>query len=262
MESGEQQAYIITGTSRGLGKALAKSALKSGAWVVGLNRTEPRDGDVDQAKNGKDWARYAHFFVDLSDPFRVEQAVENAMKFLQDRSIERLILVLNAATEGPTGALVHLSTPDVVASLNVNLVSNLLLISSFKRRIKDFPSKVVIMFISSGVTTVHIPGLEIYSVAKKSMEYVIEMYFKDDQYFDPDKETTISYQIIYPGIVDTDMQKRIRSPESRLPESTKNIFTEYNSQKRLVQASQVADKILKVSKEKGNQSFVRLSVEP
>lgn len=69
----DQKIWLITGVSRGLGKALAQAVLDKGDIVIGITRNGKADinGDSNNLKL---------FGLELSDPVQIRQKVEAAYK--------------------------------------------------------------------------------------------------------------------------------------------------------------------------------------
>lgn len=102
---------IVTGASRGIGRACAEVLLREGATVVGCSREQPTAPPDDP--------HYSHRIVDVADPDQVEALVaETVQRF------GRLdILVNNAGTHPPTRPIDDVTTADFEALLRLNLTS-------------------------------------------------------------------------------------------------------------------------------------------
>ena len=107
----EDRVAIVTGASRGIGRACAEVLLREGAWVVGCSREVPA--------TPPDGPRYLHRTVDVADPDQVEAFVGEV--------IERFgtldVLVNNAGTHPRTQVIDGVTTADFEALLALNLTS-------------------------------------------------------------------------------------------------------------------------------------------
>jgi 3-oxoacyl-[acyl-carrier protein] reductase len=105
----DKGSVLITGTSRGLGKALAEKFLKEGLTVYGCSRQASSIGHQN----------YKHFTVDVSD----ESAVVAMLKQIASLKVPVNLLINNAGlTQASLGILTRgVSAQDI---LNVNLLGN------------------------------------------------------------------------------------------------------------------------------------------
>jgi 3-oxoacyl-[acyl-carrier protein] reductase len=105
----DKGSVLITGTSRGLGKALAEEFLKEGLTVYGCSRQASSIGHQN----------YCHFTVDVSD----ESEVVLMLKQIASLKMHVNLLINNAGlTQASLGILTRgVSAQDI---LNVNLLGN------------------------------------------------------------------------------------------------------------------------------------------
>jgi benzil reductase ((S)-benzoin forming) len=165
---------IITGTRRGLGKAL-KQQFESFGWrVAELNRPM-----FDLAAIDTD---------ELAEHFRS----------LDSDDLGRIVFVNNAATQliAPAAAL---KAEDVRHETTINITSPIIAISAFLRH---FP-KGEVANVTSGAATKGFPHWSLYCAAKAALEgYVRAIEAEGVRVFN-----------LNPGIIDTDMQSAIRRSE-------------------------------------------------
>ena len=88
--------FLITGTSRGIGEALAQKLLEKGNTVLGVAR-----GRSDVLKSTK----YHHLSFDLADTSRISQIIEKVDEVIDNQRFDFLCLVNNASAIEPLGAI-------------------------------------------------------------------------------------------------------------------------------------------------------------
>ena len=88
-------ASIITGVSRGLGKALAASLLERGYTVLGVGRSS-----APELKGSYEFVRF-----DLAQADEADERLTAAFTGLASRKPESVCLINNAALAAPVGTL-------------------------------------------------------------------------------------------------------------------------------------------------------------
>jgi benzil reductase ((S)-benzoin forming) len=162
---------IVTGTTRGLGRALKQQFEGAGWHTAELNRPA----------------------FDLS-ALDVER-LANMLQSFNSGDLERVVFVNNAATQ-LIGAADTLKAEDIAREITVNITSPLIAISTFLRH---FPRGEVAN-ISSSAATKAIPHWSLYSAAKAALESYLRVI---------ESEGARVFNL-NPGVVDTDMQAGIR----------------------------------------------------
>jgi benzil reductase ((S)-benzoin forming) len=85
--------YIITGTSRGIGEALAEMLLEDGQYVVGISRGI--SAVLTKYEN------YTHYLFDLGETDQIEQLLTNILGQIGSKEKEMICLFNNAAMLEP-----------------------------------------------------------------------------------------------------------------------------------------------------------------
>lgn len=127
--SAASKGYLITGASRGLGRALAAQALQ-GARVVCVARQEP-EGLRAMAERGP--GEYEFVGLDLSETDTVLAQVDRLWQYFAGRIWDGLYLINNAATNQPVGRAERGSAVELVRAVDLNLTAVMLLTNSFIR---------------------------------------------------------------------------------------------------------------------------------
>ncbi|HEY1328947.1 MAG TPA: SDR family NAD(P)-dependent oxidoreductase [Casimicrobiaceae bacterium] len=219
---------IVSGTSRGLGEALAADLLARGWEVIGIARHDARPLAHE---------RYRFVRADLADAADVDAALEGAFARAAARYPSHAVLVNNAAMAGPTGVLGKLSSDDITRAMLVNLAAPAALANLFCRTFVDAACDRRIINVSSGAAESTIPGLGAYSVAKAGLEMLTRMLAADH------RESTLRAITLRPGIIDTEMQVEARSQPRELFPSV-DLFVGFHDSGQLVPPATVARKTI------------------
>jgi len=214
--------FFITGTSSGIGKALAEKALNDGHRVVGISR-----------RNNISHNNYKHLSYDLSD-------LENYQKinFSVNKEAEEVILVNNAGTLGDVKPVGRLDPAAIERAYQINVVAPSVLCKLLISQLPEKKKKII--NISSGAGQYPVPGWSTYCASKAAIDLFTRVLVKDY----PEVEAWA----IAPGIVDTEMQGEIRQLEEQdFPEV--NRFKEYKQKGELTSPEEVAQKLMAVVEE-------------
>jgi benzil reductase ((S)-benzoin forming) len=177
---------IITGVSRGLGRALVELFLEKGHEVMGIGRTT----DIVHPN-------YRFTPCDLSNPNEIGN-----INFPQSSEI---LLVNNAGIIGQVRRLSDQDAPDCEEVMNVNALAPMLLAQLL---LKQMPasSTVTIVNISSGASSRAIPGWASYCASKAALDRFSETLYLEEV----EKGRNIRVYSLSPGVIDTPMQEKIR----------------------------------------------------
>lgn len=162
---------IITGTSRGLGRALKQEFERIGWRVAELNRPE--------------------FDLSAIDVEKLDSTFES----LRSDHLDRAVFINNAATQVIAAAESFAAT-EISREITVNVTSPIIAITTFLRRFPDGE----IANVTSGAATKGIPHWSLYCAAKAALEgYIRAIEAEGRRVFN-----------LNPGVIDTDMQAAIR----------------------------------------------------
>jgi benzil reductase ((S)-benzoin forming) len=186
--------YYITGTSRGLGKALAEELLRgNGNRVFGIGRNCTLDHD-----------RYHHVHLDLSIPENVRE-----FKFQLPKGTRCAVLINNAGVVDPVAPVGRIDNQSLAASFTVNLISPAMLMNNFIRHTQRSRARRMIINISSGAARHTVDSWAVYCAAKAGLDMFSEVLHSEQPIHRPKHPVRIFS--IAPGVVDTDMQAQIRA---------------------------------------------------
>lgn len=185
--------YFITGTSRGIGKALAELLLEdSESHVTGISRS-----------CSISHRNYKHFSVDLSNP---EEA--NSFIFETEPDAKAVFLINNSAVLGEIEPLGKISAESIIRSYNVNLVSPTILMNNFVRSFQDTGIKKQILNVSSGAGRNAVDGWTTYCATKAGLDMVSRVLHAEQSFI---IDNPIKIHSVAPGVIDTNMQDEIRA---------------------------------------------------
>lgn len=192
---------IVTGTSRGIGRATVDALLARGFDVVGVSRSRP---------DGVDDTRYSHVACDLSDLAAVERTFEVGLsEQLAGRG--RIGLVNNAAIlDCESVASATLARLD--ASLRVNVVVPIFLHGWLCRRAPT-DAKLRIIDVSSGVAFVPYPGWSAYCSSKAALDMAGQVLAAELEEVPAMRGRDLAVVSYAPGVVATRMQEQIRATD-------------------------------------------------
>jgi NAD(P)-dependent dehydrogenase (short-subunit alcohol dehydrogenase family) len=150
------KVFLVTGTSRGLGRAIAEAALAEGHAVLATARRPDLPGDL-VAKYGD---RLRQVPLDVTDPDAAEAAVRAAVE-----AFGRLDVVVNNAGYADLASVEDVTAEDFRAQIDTNLLGVVNVTKAALPVLREQSEGHIIQVSSVGdrVTT---PGLSAYQAAK------------------------------------------------------------------------------------------------
>ena len=214
--------YIITGISRGLGKAIALQLLENGERVIGVGRKN------DIINSGFDFIQ-----CDLSDLSQIE-------KIQFEMFNEPVTLINNAGIIGQIKRLSDQRELDIAEVMQLNVVAPMEL--AHKVYLKMYsPDEFTLVNISSGAANRAIPSWASYCASKAALNMMSETFLLEEK----EKEVKCKVYAVSPGVIDTDMQKQIRSASINDFSSVEN-FIGMKENNDLFSPDEAASKLLKL----------------
>jgi benzil reductase ((S)-benzoin forming) len=220
--------YIfITGSSKGLGKALAELFLvQANTKVIGMARTCSIQHE-----------NYTHHQLDLSN-----QELVNGFLFPQLENADEIILINNAGVLKPIKKVGTFSANEVSTNIQVNLTAPIVLSNSFAKAYQNIECKRLILNISSGAGKSPIDGWAAYCTTKSGLDMFSEV-MQAEQNLISYVYNRINIIALSPGIIDTDMQGEIRNSNAA-DFSNVERFVDYKESGELQSTQQTAEKII------------------
>ena len=228
-----ERLALVTGTSTGIGAAVAQELVKHGWQVVGIAR-----------RAAKIAGSYEHLSLDLADVGKAAATIERQLGARLGQRWERVGLVNNAAV-GLAGRVQDLDAAELSRSFELNTVMPLWLIGFV---IKQAKAPVRVVNVSSGAAQRPFPGLAAYCASKAGLRMAGMSVAAEDAR----DVHVLSYE---PGVVDTEMQLATRSKSlEEFPWG--ETFRRYHEEGRLVPAELPAADIVKFLEADGGERFI------
>ncbi|WP_347861273.1 (S)-benzoin forming benzil reductase [Salimicrobium sp. PL1-032A] len=193
---------IITGDSKGLGEAAAKRWMEDGNHVIGISRTY--NEELEQTAKAYH-VSYTHFECDLTDEAKTNNTLAGIHNLLQREEVESLALINNAGMIDPIERVGHLDIPAVDKHVRLNVSVPILFSNYILGLAEEWDLPLTLVNITSGAAEKTIEGWSVYSAGKAAMDRFTAVTAKEQE---GRGHTIIAYS---PGVMDTDMQKEIRS---------------------------------------------------
>ena len=213
-----KKTALITGSSKGIGKELSLLLLEKGYTVFGYSRTNS--------------IRHKNFHfnqIDLSSIQNLE-----SINFPKVEENEHVCLINNAGEIGEIDKFGNKKTNDIINEFNLNTVAPSILSNSFIRSYRDQSNHPIIINISSGAALRPIESWGTYCQSKAALDMLTKIINQE--------HSSIKAYSIYPGVVDTEMQKKIRDTDIE-KFALKDVFVEYFRNNELVDPKIISKKI-------------------
>ena len=192
-----EHLFFITGTTRGIGKALAAEALKvPGSFVACLSRAKPSL-----------WRNRQNIQIDLNNIDAIGAAFEAVhFDFRAADSLQHTVLINNAGVLDPIAPIGDCDDGLLARNIQVNLTAPLVLARRFYGFSRSLRGRKWIVNITSGASQVPYYGWSAYGAAKAGLDMATRAMAQEFSRIDP----SFFVCAVAPGTVDTDMQKQIR----------------------------------------------------
>lgn len=235
-------AYIITGASRGLGEALARQLMFSENILFCISRSVNNDL-VSAAQKKGTILEFIKF--DLNDISQIDSVMKRIFTSMEKFSIDGLYLINNAGILGPVMPLDKCTSDQILNNFSINSIAPMVLTSSFIRNSEKMSVDKKVVNISSGAGKKPKYGWSCYCSSKAA----VDMFTRCVGLEQEKRENPVTIISFAPGIIDTDMQKEIRSSkEENFSELQR--FINFKKEGKLLEPSFVASKVIELLRNK------------
>lgn len=188
--------YIVTGTTKGLGAALADTiARDAGNELIALARAA--EGPI---------AGGHRIEVDLADTRALDKACDRLAARLAGKRYAKAVLINNAGIVAPVAPLERADPAELERNLVVNLIAPMLLMRRFLLATEGIAELRRIVNISSGAGRRPISGWGAYCAAKAGLDMATRVVALEAQ----SRGHAVEAVSLAPGVVDTPMQGIVR----------------------------------------------------
>ena len=194
----DQHLYIITGASRGLGRAMAEQLAASGATVLGLSRQAPR-------------AAFEQWPCDLADPVPVAQRFGAWLGGFDAKRFASASLVNNAAMLTEPAPLADTDLAVLSQAARVGLEAPLVLTAAFLRATRAWTGQRRVLHISSGLGRRGMASSGPYCAVKAGLDNLARAQALEEAL----QTNGAKVCSLAPGVIDTDMQVQLRGADAK-----------------------------------------------
>lgn len=230
----QPQLYILTGASRGLGRAMQAQLLAAGHTVLALSRRPDAQPPADAAGRLTQWA------VDLAHAAPVAERLGQWLRAQKSLAGWASATLINNAGVIPTIAPLHqVPTAEISQALRVGLEAPMLLTATFLAATADWPAQRRVLNISSGLGRRPMASQESYCAAKAGLD----LFTRSLALSEAGQPNGARVCALAPGVVDTDMQVHLRSASAQhFPDLAR--FARLHSDGALTSPAEAARQIL------------------
>lgn len=189
------KAYIVTGTTRGIGRAIGETVLASKDWLLSLSREPEKAAPL-----------HHNVHCDLGDHRHIATKLSRLLRTVSHETVTDLVLINNAGILEPLGPIDEAAENEMAGHLMINLAAPAVLMSAFIRLTQNSHAKRRIINISSGAARHPYAGWAMYCASKAALDMMTLCVAAEQS----DRDNPVAVCAVYPGKVETDMQRSIR----------------------------------------------------
>lgn len=213
---------IITGVSRGIGKALAENYLNRGWKVIGIGRNSSLNHP------NYEWKK-----CDLADSSGIDSLEISVAGF------QEVLLINNAGVLGTVNRLSDQKTQDNKAVFQINVLAPMELTKKLAQLCGEV-LPLTVLNISSGAGRRPIASWSYYCASKAALDMFSQCFQLEER----EKGRKTKVYALAPGVIASDMQVQIRSAQAADFSASKQFHDLYHD-KQLQSVEEVAEKIVR-----------------
>ena len=222
---------ILTGASRGLGRAMAAQLLAADRLLLTIERTpDPTLAEAARAAGAtlEQWA------LDVAHDVGVAARLEGWLRQQRGASFASATLINNAGAIGSVGPIDLAPADEIATVLRVGLEAPLVLTAAFLRATGDWACARRVLNVSSGAGRNPIAGWAPYCAAKAGLDHFTRVTALDEARR-PNGARIVS---LAPGVIDTAMQQHLRAADAAgFPDKQRFVDLHANAQLAAPQAA-------------------------
>ncbi|MCB9235773.1 MAG: (S)-benzoin forming benzil reductase [Bacteroidia bacterium] len=231
--------YIITGTSRGIGEAIALKLLVPENKVICISRNENPKLALKALTTKGDLKDIA---FDLDNVERIPELMHRVLRRIDPEEVKSLTLINNAGVIHPIMPIGETQLFErIIRNVNVNLISPMLIIEYFIKNTRDWDVERKILNLNTGAASRPVNGWSAYCSSKAGLAMFARCLAEEQA----DSETPVKVVSFSPGVVDTEMQMEIRESDNHSFKEVEK-FRQYKKQGQLKNPIMVADSIIEM----------------
>jgi len=227
---------ILTGASRGMGRAMADQLLQNGVRLLCISRTtSPELANLAAARG----AVLEQWGADLADAAPVAQRLAAWLLAIDPAPLTQVVLINNAGVISELVPLRDSSAGHLSNALRVGLEAPLLLCSAFLSATQQWKVPRKVLNISSGLGRRAMASSDSYCAAKAGMDHFTRCLALEEALLANGARVCS----LAPGVIDTDMQVQLRGADpARFPDLGN--FAGLHAQGHLTSPSLAAQRVL------------------
>jgi benzil reductase ((S)-benzoin forming) len=224
--------FMITGTSRGLGEAMALKLISPDHRLICISRT--KNANLIAASSHLDYYEF-----DLRNVNEIEALMDQVFQKIDLANAEGIYLINNAAVLTPFSRIEQATSQELMDNLHINLLAPIALTSSFIGLTQHLPIEKRILNISSASAKQLLPGMSAYSAAKAGLDIFSTCVGLEQG----TESTAVKIVSVYPGMIDTGLQEQARNTSTEAL-NTPDIFKMVKDRGMLTSPHATADKLI------------------
>lgn len=232
--------YLITGTSRGIGEALAKRLMSEENNILFcISRNQNPSISVEAYVKARP---LEDIVLDLNNVSQIKEVARDIFRKISADRAASITLINNAGTIHPIRPIGDGEASEkIIRSVNVNLMAAMLLTDAFVREVQDWDMPKRVLNITTGAARRPVHAWSAYCSAKAGLEMYTHCLAKEQE----EMQFPIRTVAFAPGVVNTEMQAEIRAtPGETFHE--KDRFVALHEQGELLSTEYVADKMVEL----------------
>lgn len=201
---------IITGASKGLGRSLARKMTDKDKALVLIARDKKELVRLKYELENKCAQKILIYPFDLNNYDKAGELMKNILSECNQSNDCKITFINNAGSIHPIKTVNHLVEEDIKSNLTVNILSPIFIISKLIEFAIQNKKELKVINISSGAYKQPINSWALYCTSKAAIQMYLEVAFSENKC-----NSFIKILSVDPGVMDTEMQKSIRTAESK-----------------------------------------------